>query len=136
LAVAGGKHSPSGSSSTDGGLCIDLSKMRGVNVDVEKKTATVQGGALWADVNSELAKYGLAAVGGIVDHTGVGGLSLGGGYGFLTGQHGMVVDNILEVELVLADGTIVTASESQNSDLFWAARGAGFKFGKCELLVL
>jgi FAD/FMN-containing dehydrogenase len=89
----------------------------------------------WSDVDAELAKYGFSTVGGTVDHTGIGGLSLGGGYGYLMGQHGMVVDNILEVELVLADGTVVTASESQNEDLFWAARGAGFKFGKYESLI-
>jgi FAD/FMN-containing dehydrogenase len=136
LAVAGGKHATSGSSSTDGGLCIDLSKMRRVTVYAEKKTAKAQGGALWADVDSELAKYGLATVGGTVDHTGIGGLSLGGGYGYLMGQHGLVVDNILEVEFVLADGTIVTASTSQNEDLFWAVRGAGVKFGKYESLIL
>ncbi|TVY92199.1 FAD-linked oxidoreductase [Lachnellula willkommii] len=129
LAVSGGGHATSGSSSTDGGLCIDLSKMRRVTVDAEKKTVTAQGGALWADVDSELGKYGLAAVGGTVNHTGIGGLTLGGGYGFLTGQYGLVVDNLLEVEFVLADGRIVTASASQNADLFWAARGAGVNFG-------
>ena len=103
--------------------------MRGVTVDAEKKTATAQGGALWADVDSELAKYDLAAVGGTVNHTGIGGLTLGGGYGYLTGQYGLAIDNLLEVELVLADGSVVTASESQNSDIFWAARGAGRNFG-------
>ncbi|TVY40090.1 FAD-linked oxidoreductase [Lachnellula subtilissima] len=129
LAVSGGRHATSGSSSTDGGLCIDLSNMRGVIVDAEKKTATAQGGALWGDVDSELGKHGLVAVGGTVNHTGVGGLTLGGGYGFLTGQYGLVIDNLLEVELVLADGSVVTASESQNPDIFWAARGAGRNFG-------
>ncbi|TVY83661.1 FAD-linked oxidoreductase [Lachnellula suecica] len=129
LAIVCGGHATSGSSSTDGGLCLDLSKMRVVTVDAEKKTATVQGGALWADVDLELAKYELATVGGTVNHTGVGGLTLGGGYGYLTGQYGLVIDNLLEVELVLADGSIVNASESQNPDLFWAARGAGRNFG-------
>lgn len=103
--------------------------MRGVTVDAEKKTAIAQGGALWANVDAELAKYDLAAVGGTVNHTGIGGLTLGGGYGFLTGQYGLVIDNLLEVEFVLADGSVVTASESQNPDLFWAARGAGVNFG-------
>lgn len=129
LAVKGGGHSTSGSSSTHGGLCIDLSKMRSVTVDVEAKTITAQGGALWSDVDSEAAKYGLAAVGGTVNHTGIGGLTLGGGYGFLTGRHGLVIDNLLEVELVLADGEVVTVSETENSDLFWAIRGAGSGFG-------
>lgn len=129
LAVAGGRHSTSGASSTDGGLCIDLSKMRGVTVDAENKAVTAQGGALWSDVDSELAKYELATVGGTVNHTGIGGLTLGGGYGYLSGRYGMTVDNLLAVEYVLADGTISTASESQNPDLFWAARGAGVNFG-------
>ncbi|KAH6721914.1 hypothetical protein BKA61DRAFT_538650 [Leptodontidium sp. MPI-SDFR-AT-0119] len=129
LAVVGGGHGTSGASSTDGGLCIDLSKMRGVTVNEKTKTLTVEGGALWADVDKEAAKFGLAAVGGTVNHTGVGGLTLGGGYGYLTPEFGMVIDNLLEVEVVLADGSIVTASESENPDLFWAARGAGVGFG-------
>jgi FAD/FMN-containing dehydrogenase len=129
LAVKGGGHATSGSSSTDGGLCIDLDKMRGVSVDTEKKTVTAQGGAWWEDVDAAATKYGLACVGGTVSHTGIGGLTLGGGYGFLSGEHGLVVDNLLEVEYVLADGTIVTASEKENQDLFWAARGAGAGFG-------
>ncbi|KAH7357066.1 hypothetical protein BKA65DRAFT_392334 [Rhexocercosporidium sp. MPI-PUGE-AT-0058] len=129
LAVVGGGHGTSGASSTDGGLCIDLSKMRGVTVDEKEKTVTVEGGALWGDVDREAGKFGLAAVGGTVNHTGVGGLTLGGGYGYLTPQVGMVIDNLLEVEVVLADGSIVRASESENPDLFWAARGAGIGFG-------
>jgi len=93
--------------------------MRGVSVDPEKKTATVQGGALWEDVDLALAKHGLATVGGTVNHTGVGGLTLGGGYGFLSPKYGLAIDNLLSVELVLADGKIVTASASENPDLFW-----------------
>lgn len=89
----------------------------------------MQGGCLWEDVDVALAKHDLATVGGTVNHTGVGGLTLGGGYGYLSGKHGMVVDNLLAVEYVLADGSIVTASESENPDLFWAARGAGVNFG-------
>ncbi|PVH83817.1 FAD-binding domain-containing protein, partial [Cadophora sp. DSE1049] len=129
LAIVGGGHGTSGASSTDGGLCIDLSKMRDVTVDEKTKIVTVEGGALWADVDQEAAKFGLAAVGGTVNHTGVGGLTLGGGYGYLTPEHGMVIDNLLEVEAVLADGSIVTASKTKNPDLFWAARGAGIGFG-------
>lgn len=129
LAVCGGGHATSGSSSTDGGLCIDLSKMRGVTVDPTKKTISAQGGALWADVDAEAAKYGLGAVGGTVNHTGVGGLTLGGGYGFLSPRFGLTIDNLLEVELVLADGKIVIASDKENQDLFWAVRGAGAAFG-------
>ncbi|KAL2073592.1 hypothetical protein VTL71DRAFT_10918 [Oculimacula yallundae] len=129
LAVVGGGHGTSGASSTDGGLCIDLSKMRAVTVDEKAKTLSVEGGALWGDVDKEAAKFGLAAVGGTVNHTGVGGLTLGGGYGLLTPEYGMVIDNLLEVEVVLADGNIVNASSSENPDLFWAARGAGIGFG-------
>ncbi|PBP20327.1 putative FAD linked oxidase domain protein [Diplocarpon rosae] len=129
LAVVGGGHGTSGASSTDGGLVIDLSEMRAVTVNEKSKTITAQGGALWADVDNEAATYGLSAVGGTVNHTGVGGLSLGGGYGYLTPAHGLVIDNLLEVEAVLADGSIVTASEKEEPDLFWAAKGAGIGFG-------
>jgi FAD/FMN-containing dehydrogenase len=129
LATVGGGHATSGSSSTHGGLCIDLSKMRIVTVDVEKKTVTAQGGALWEHVDAELAKYGLGAVGGTVNHTGIGGLTLGGGYGYLSPRYGLTIDNLLSVELVLANGKIVTASETENKDLFWAVRGAGAAFG-------
>jgi hypothetical protein len=103
--------------------------MRAVSVDTEAKTITAQGGCLWADVDSAAEKHGLAAVGGTVNHTGIGGLTLGGGYGYLTPAHGMVVDNLLSVEFVLADGSIVTASDSENPDLFWASKGAGIGFG-------
>ncbi|KAE8443504.1 hypothetical protein EG329_001816 [Mollisiaceae sp. DMI_Dod_QoI] len=129
LVVHGGGHSSGGSSSTDGGISIDLSKMRACTVNPEKKTITVQGGALWKDVDEALGPYGLAAVGGTVNHTGVGGLTLGGGYGWLTPQHGLTIDNLLSVTLVLANGSITTCSSAQNADLFWAARGAGRGFG-------
>ncbi|KAF8861730.1 FAD-binding domain-containing protein [Acephala macrosclerotiorum] len=129
LAVVGGGHGTSGASSTDGGVVIDLSKMRKVTVDVEAKTVTAGGGALWKDVDDEAEKYQLAAVGGTVNHTGIGGLTLGGGYGYLSPAHGLVIDNLLSVELVLADGSINTVSESQNPDLFWALKGAGIGFG-------
>ena len=126
--VCGG-HSTGGSSSTDGGLCIDLSKMRNVTVDPEKKTITAQGGALWSDVDAAAGEHGLATVGGTVNHTGIGGLTLGGGYGWLSSAYGLVIDNLLEVEIVLADGNIIKASETANPDLFWAVRGAGVCFG-------
>ena len=135
LAVRGGGHATSGSSSTDGGLCVDLSKMRSVSVDPVAKTVTAQGGALWSDVDTEAEKYGLVAVGGTVNHTGIGGLTLGGGYGYLTGKVGLVIDNLLEVEMVLADGSIVIASEEENVDLFWAVRGAGASFGAATKFV-
>jgi hypothetical protein len=129
LAVVCGGHSTGGASSTDGGLCLDLSKMRDVSVDPEKMTITAQGGALWSDVDTAAAEYGLATVGGTVNHTGVGGLTLGGGIGWLSCTYGLVIDNLLEVEIVLASGKIVRASETDHTDLFWAVRGAGVCFG-------
>ncbi|KAA8572580.1 hypothetical protein MFRU_003g02310 [Monilinia fructicola] len=136
LAVAGGFHSTSGSSSTDGGISINLSKMRGATVDPEAMTITVQGGALWEDVDNAAAEYGLATVGGTVNQTGVGGLTLGGGYGYLSGQYGLVIDNLLSVQIVLADGQIKTVSERENAELFWAVRGAGAAFGVATEFVL
>ena len=129
LAVCGGGHSTGGASSTDGGVVIDLSNMRRVTVDPKSKTIKAQGGCLWEEVDAAGGRYGLATVGGTVNHTGVGGLTLGGGYGWLSGKYGLVIDNLLAVQLVLANGRIVTASASENPDLFWAARGAGASFG-------
>lgn len=129
VAVLGGGHSTSGSSSSEGGLVIDLSKMRQVTVDPEKGTIKAQGGAIWQDVDHAAAEYGLATVGGTVNHTGVGGLTLGGGYGWLTAKYGLTIDNLLDVEVVLADGRILQTSETENADLFWAVRGAGQSFG-------
>lgn len=103
--------------------------MRGVSVDPVSKTIKAQGGCLWADVDMAAYEHGLATVGGTINHTGIGGLTLGGGYGWLSGKHGLVIDNLLAVQMVLADGSIVTASESENTDLFWAVRGAGQSFG-------
>jgi FAD/FMN-containing dehydrogenase len=103
--------------------------MRKAEVDPAQKTITAQGDALWADVDEAAAEHGLATVGGTVNHTGIGGLTLGGGYGWLTGAYGLTIDNLLEAELVLADGSIVTASHTENEDLFWAVRGAGACFG-------
>jgi hypothetical protein len=103
--------------------------MRRVTVDPMNRTVIAQGGALWEDVDRAAAEHGLATVGGVVNHTGVGGLTLGGGYGWLSGQYGLVVDNLLSVKLVAADGRIWTASVKENPDLFWAIRGAGHNFG-------
>ncbi|CAA9965606.1 GlcD FAD-FMN-containing dehydrogenase [Pyrenophora teres f. maculata] len=127
--VRGGGHSTSGAASIENGIVIDLSEMRKVTVDPEAKTVTVEGGALWEDVDVEAAKYGLATVGGTVNHTGVGGLTLGGGYGYLTGKYGLTIDNLLSVNIVLASGEQVLASESSKPDLYWAVRGAGQNFG-------
>ncbi|KAF2790329.1 FAD-binding domain-containing protein [Melanomma pulvis-pyrius CBS 109.77] len=127
--VRGGGHSTSGSSSIEDGLVIDLSKMRKVTVDPEAKTITAEGGTIWEDVDVEAAKFGLATVGGTVNHTGVGGLTLGGGYGYLSGKYGLTIDNLLSVDIVLASGETTTASKDENPDLFWAIRGAGQNFG-------
>lgn len=129
LAVKGGGHSTAGASSTKGGLLIDLSSMRGVTVDVERKLVTAQGGATWGDVDHETVKHGLCTVGGTVSDTGVGGLTLGGGYGWLSGQHGLVIDNLVECTMVLADGKVVSCSAEEEEDLFWAVTGAGQNFG-------
>ncbi|KAI2476128.1 GlcD FAD-FMN-containing dehydrogenase [Pyrenophora tritici-repentis] len=127
--VRGGGHSTSGAASIENGIVIDLSEMRKVTVDPEAKTIAAEGGALWEDVDVEAAKYGLATVGGTVNHTGVGGLTLGGGYGYLTGKYGLTIDNLLSVNIVLASGEQVIASASSNPDLYWAVRGAGQNFG-------
>lgn len=129
LVVAGGRHSTGGDSSITSGLVIDLSRMRAVTVDAAAKTITAQGGCTWQDVDEGAAAHGLATVGGTVNHTGVGGLTLGGGYGFLSGLHGLAVDNLLAVEIVLADGAVARASDAEHADLFWAVRGAGAAFG-------
>lgn len=129
LAICGGGHATNGASSSDGGLVVDLSQMRAVTVDPSAMTIKAQGGCLWSDVDKAAGEHGLAAVGGTVNHTGIGGLTLGGGYGWLSGKHGLVIDNLLAVQMVLADGSIVTASDSENTDLFWAVRGAGQAFG-------
>ena len=137
IAVKGGGHSTAGVSSTDGGLLIDLNAhMRNVEVDVEKKLLRVQGGCNWGDVDNAGSKYGLATVGGTVTDTGVGGLALGGGYGFLSGQRGLTIDNLVEATVVLASGEVVTASEDAHPDLFWALSGAGQNFGVVTEFVL
>ncbi|RUS35086.1 FAD binding domain protein [Jimgerdemannia flammicorona] len=129
LVVKCGGHSTNGHSSTDGGIVIDLHQLRNVAVDAERKLIVSGGGALWRDVDAAAAEKGLATVGGTVNHTGVGGLTLGGGYGFLSGQYGLAIDNFVEAEIVLADGSIHTIDENRMPDLFWAIRGAGNKFG-------
>ncbi|KAJ0160481.1 FAD-linked oxidoreductase [Colletotrichum tanaceti] len=110
-------------------MVIYLGLMHDVLVDVEKRLVTFGGGCTWKEVNAEAWRYGLATVGGSVSHTGVGGLILGGGQGVLSGQRGAAVDCLVEAEVVLADGSIVTASETENADLFWGLRGAGASFG-------
>jgi len=129
VAVKGGGHNPAGRATIDNGLMIDLSLMKGVHVDVRNKTARVQGGATWREYNRETQLHGLASTGGVISTTGVGGLTLGGGLGWLMPKYGMAVDNLRSAEVVTADGRALTASTSENADLFWAIRGGGGNFG-------
>jgi len=129
LAIRGGGHNGPGLGSCDDGLVIDLRKMRGIRVDAEAQTVQVQGGCVWADVDHATHPFGLAACSGIIASTGVGGLSLGGGIGHLSRKYGLTVDNLLSADVVLADGTMVTANETEHPDLFWALRGGGGNFG-------
>jgi FAD/FMN-containing dehydrogenase len=129
LSVRGGGHNVSGSALAEGGVVTDFSALRGVAVDPDGMTARVQPGALWGDVDSASQKHGLAVPAGIVTHTGVAGLTVGGGFGWLSRHWGLTSDNLLSVRMLLADGSRVRASEDENPDLFWAVRGGGGNFG-------
>jgi FAD/FMN-containing dehydrogenase len=129
LAIRGGGHSASGSSVSDGGLMLDLSLMKGIRVDPARRTARAQAGLTWAEFDAETQAFGLATTGGVVSTTGIAGLTLGGGIGWLGRTHGLSCDNVLSVDIVTADGELRTASPDENADLFWAVRGGGGNFG-------
>jgi FAD/FMN-containing dehydrogenase len=129
VSVRGGGHNAPGVAVCEGGLMIDLAGMRGVRVDPVRRTARAQGGATWADFDRETQVFGLATTGGAISNTGIGGLTLGGGLGWLAGKYGLVCDNLLSVDLVTADGTVLVASATENAELFWGLRGGGGNFG-------
>ncbi|HKJ33412.1 MAG TPA: FAD-binding oxidoreductase [Balneolales bacterium] len=129
IAIRGGGHSGPGLGSIDDGLVIDLGRMKGIRVDPKARTVHVQGGCTWGDVDHATHPFGLAAPGGFVSTTGVAGLTLGGGIGYLSRSVGLTVDSLISADIVLADGRFVTASEKENKDLFWAIRGGGGNFG-------
>jgi FAD/FMN-containing dehydrogenase len=129
VAVRGGGHSFPGLSVWDGAVLIDLGPMKGIRVDPDARTARVQAGVLWGELDHETQVFGLATTGGIVTHTGVAGLTLGGGIGWLQRKLGLTIDQLLGVDLVTAEGELVRASESENADLFWGVRGGGGNFG-------
>lgn len=129
VAVRGGGHNVAGRATIDGGLMIDVSPMKGIHVDATARTARAQGGVTWAEFNRETQLHGLATTGGVVSTTGIAGLTLGGGLGWLIGKYGLAVDNLRSVDLITADGRVLRASADENADLFWAVRGGGGNFG-------
>ncbi|HEV2012091.1 MAG TPA: FAD-binding oxidoreductase [Candidatus Limnocylindria bacterium] len=129
VAIRGGGHNGGGLGTVEGGLVIDLSPMRGVRVDPTARLAQVAGGATFGDVDHATHAFGLATPSGIIGTTGVGGLTLGGGMGYLSRKYGLTIDNLVSADVVLGDGRLVTANEHQNDDLFWALRGGGGNFG-------
>jgi FAD/FMN-containing dehydrogenase len=129
VSIRGGGHGVAGTAVCDGGLMIDLSPMKDIQVDSAAREAIASPGVLWGEFDRATQAYGLATTGGQVSHTGIAGLTLGGGLGYLMGKFGAVCDNLLSVDIVTADGELLTASPEQNADLFWAVRGAGANFG-------
>jgi hypothetical protein len=129
VAVRGGGHNVAGRATIDNGLMIDLSPMKGITVSPRWRTARVQGGTLWREFNRETQLHGLATTGGVVASTGIAGLTLGGGLGWLMPKYGLALDNLRSAELVMADGRVVHASVDEHPDLFWAIRGGGGNFG-------
>jgi FAD/FMN-containing dehydrogenase len=129
VAVRGSGHNVAGRATIDGGVMIDLSPMKGIHVDAKSHLARAQAGVTWAELNRETQLHGLAVTGGVVSSTGIAGLTLGGGLGWLMGKHGLALDNLKAVDLVTADGKILRASQEEEPDLFWAVRGGGGNFG-------
>ncbi|MEZ5833365.1 MAG: FAD-binding oxidoreductase [Dongiaceae bacterium] len=129
VAVRGGGHNVAGRATVEGGLMIDLQPMKGIRVDPKARIAWAQGGVTWRELNRETQLYGLATTGGVVSTTGIAGLTLGGGLGWLMGKHGLALDNLRSAEIVTAEGRVLKASAEENADLFWAVRGGGGNFG-------
>src|SRR5213075_1392057 len=129
VAVRGGGHSFPGYSTADGALLIDLGRMKGIRVDPVKRIARAQAGVLLGELDRETQQFGLSVPAGIVTHTGLAGLTLGGGIGWLMREYGLTIDQLLSVDMVTADGQFVKASADENADLFWGVRGAGGNFG-------
>jgi FAD/FMN-containing dehydrogenase len=129
VAIRGGGHNVAGRAVTDGGVMVDLSLMKGIYVDPAGPSVRAQGGVTWAELNRETQVHGLAVTGGVVSTTGIAGLTLGGGFGWTMSTTGLAVDNLLSAEVVTADGSVHTANEAENADLFWALRGGGGNFG-------
>jgi FAD/FMN-containing dehydrogenase len=129
VSVRAGGHSVAGNSVCDGGLMIDLSAMRGIRVDPAARTVRAEPGLTWGDFDRETQTFGLATTGGLFSPTGIAGLTLGGGLGWLHGLYGLACDNLFSVDVITADGQRLTASETENADLFWGLRGGGGNFG-------
>ncbi len=129
VCVRGGGHNVAGRAVVDGAVMVDLAEMKGIEMDPEARTARAEGGLVWSELNNATAEHGLAVTGGAISTTGIAGLTLGGGLGWLMAKHGLAADNLLGVELVTADGEILDVSEDSHPDLFWALRGGGGNFG-------
>ena len=129
ISVRGGGHNVAGKAVTEGGVMIDLAPMKQIRVDPHARTITAEGGVTWGELNEAAHLHGLATTGGVISTTGIAGLTLGGGIGWIMGKYGLAVDNLFSAEIVLASGEIVTANEEQEPDLFWAIRGGGGNFG-------
>lgn len=134
LAVRGGGHNVAGRAVCDGGLMLDMSLMKGIHVDPVRRTARAQGGVTWREFNRETQAHGLATTGGVISTTGIAGLTLGGGLGWLMAKHGLAMDNLVSAEVVTASGDIVRASKEENADLFWGLQGGGGNFGAVSWL--